>query len=185
MTTHTRADALEMADELVKAFEDNGYNPSNYSWGKLARAVVNTAAMLRDLAPPEQKPVDGLLPCPFCGSGETEIRETRLPPTMKGPGAIVSVRLQHWCDRPDGVVATGISFTGRERSNAIEQWNRRALAPPEQPDAVHAAERYEDASVDATLARGTNFVERNLLSRIERLTQALAAARGAGGGDGE
>jgi len=158
MTTHTRADALEMADELVKAFEDNGYNPSNYSWGKLARAVVNTAAMLRDLAPPEQKPVDGLLPCPFCGSGETEIRETRLPPTMKGPGAIVSVRLQHWCDRPDGVVATGISFTGRERSNAIEQWNRRALAPPEQPDAVREAEQ-----------------------RLE----ALAAARGAGGGDGE
>lgn len=60
-------------------------------------------------------------PCPFCGEtpGEREIRETRLGPYMSGPGALVSVYVQHHCGK---VV---ISARGRDHEQAAEEWNRR------------------------------------------------------------
>lgn len=75
-----------------------------------------------------------LLPCPFCGAGEIEIKEYPLNnmPRMDGrPSAIISVEVRHWCERTDGVVATGIHFRGRDHASAIAAWNRRSPAPQE------------------------------------------------------
>ena len=67
----------------------------------------------------------GLLPCPFCGGGELRIDEQRLSPTMKGPGALISVAVRHWCDKRPGVVNVHIEFRGRDLSSAAAQWNNR------------------------------------------------------------
>jgi hypothetical protein len=70
-----------------------------------------------------------LKPCPFCGRGEkTEIRVSRLSPTMRGPGAVISVAVSHWCERPLGVIAAYIEFRGRTEDDAIAAWNKRGEA---------------------------------------------------------
>jgi len=69
-----------------------------------------------------------LLPCPFCGAGETDVHETRLRPRMDGKEpALVSVEIRHWCAGLDGLVGTGINFRGRDHESAIAAWNRRAV----------------------------------------------------------
>lgn len=68
---------------------------------------------------------EDLMPCPFCGAGSYDISESRLPPKMSGPGALISVTIRHWCDHKNGVRRT-ISVTGRDREDAREQWNTRA-----------------------------------------------------------
>jgi len=70
-----------------------------------------------------------LLPCPFCGGGETIIKENPLNnmPRMDGkPSAIVSVEVRHWCEAVAGVVASGAAFRGRDHASAFAAWNRRA-----------------------------------------------------------
>lgn len=70
-----------------------------------------------------------LLPCPFCGGGETDIKAYPLNnmPRMDGkPSAIISVEVRHWCERSDGVVASLAQFRGRDAESAIGAWNRRA-----------------------------------------------------------
>jgi hypothetical protein len=68
---------------------------------------------------------DDLKPCPFCGGGETDIRESRLAPRMNGPGAVIAVEVAHWCNRPPGVVAAHFSIRARTREDAVAAWNRR------------------------------------------------------------
>ncbi len=74
-----------------------------------------------------------LLPCPFCGAGETQIREngriwngvTYTKPT--------SVSVLHWCERPEGQPFCTLEKIGRDRESAIAAWNRRvAPTPPAQ-----------------------------------------------------
>ena len=69
-----------------------------------------------------------LKPCPFCGGGTFDVSEHRLAPTMKGPGAVVSVQLLHWCDKntvSDGIVASIVEFRGRDENAVFAAWNRR------------------------------------------------------------
>lgn len=71
---------------------------------------------------------DDLLPCPFCGAGETVYREERLPPRMDGKQpSLISATVQHWCGVKPGVVASGIQFRGRTREDAVAAWNRRTI----------------------------------------------------------
>lgn len=64
-------------------------------------------------------------PCPFCG-GEAEISETHLPPTMSGPGALITVTVRHWCGpAAAGIVASHVEFRGRDHASAIAAWNTR------------------------------------------------------------
>lgn len=77
--------------------------------------------------------VGNLLLCPFCGGGETLMSEQHLSPTMRGPGALVSVTIRHWCERMPGIVGGGLEFRGRDHDSAISAWNRRTPAAPTGP----------------------------------------------------
>lgn len=66
-----------------------------------------------------------LLPCPLCGCHEeTSIVEKRLSPTMKGPGALVSVNIKHWCSAPNRA-RIFINVTGSDYKSAAAAWNYR------------------------------------------------------------
>jgi len=71
-----------------------------------------------------------LKPCPFCGAGETQIREARGTWTGKGYGAPVSVSVLHWCPPIAGQPSRPIERIGKDREAAIKAWNTRAIDPP-------------------------------------------------------
>ena len=72
-----------------------------------------------------------LLPCPFCGSGETQIREQRGVWNGSGFGEPISVSVIHWCAAISGQPSRAIERIGRDRESAIAAWNQRATK--EQP----------------------------------------------------
>ena len=66
-----------------------------------------------------------LLPCPFCGAGETEVREngkTWLGMKYFEP---VSVSILHWCTPIEGQPSRPIERIGRDLESAISAWNMR------------------------------------------------------------
>lgn len=69
--------------------------------------------------------LDQLLPCPFCDGGESYIEDKHLSPTMKGPGALISVVIRHWCPKAPGVVHTMREVRGRDHASALAGWNQR------------------------------------------------------------
>lgn len=71
--------------------------------------------------------MEKLEPCPFCGGTDVRFDESRLSPTMKGPGALISVTLRHWCPKLEGQ-PHGLSVTkrGRDHESARAAWNTRA-----------------------------------------------------------
>ena len=70
-----------------------------------------------------------LLPCPFCGGGETHIHVNKGTWTGQGYGEPVSVEVRHWCESEQGQPSRMISRAGRDESSAIAAWNRRAPQP--------------------------------------------------------
>lgn len=77
-----------------------------------------------------------LLPCPFCGGGETRISENRHSPTMSGNGGLISVEINHWCPAVPGQPSRNtVTRTGRDHASAIAAWNRRAPSADHFPDA--------------------------------------------------
>ena len=68
----------------------------------------------------------GLVPCPFCGGGETEIRENGRMWTGVRFSAPTSVSVWHHCPRIEGQPHRGIERVGRDLESAIAAWNRRA-----------------------------------------------------------
>jgi hypothetical protein len=75
----------------------------------------------------DRKPLQ-LQACPFCGAGETQVRENCHPPTMRGPGALISVTIQHWCDKSEGMLSGScIKISGRDYTAAETAWNRRLV----------------------------------------------------------
>ena len=75
----------------------------------------------------EDRVLAQLLPCALCGAGETQARVHRLAPMMSGgPGALISVSIQHWCETPTGPgLRRSISSQGRDFDDAIRSWNER------------------------------------------------------------
>lgn len=68
-----------------------------------------------------------LLPCPFCGGGETQIQENgRIWTGMKW-GAPTSVSVWHWCEELAGPKRM-LERVGRDLEQAIERWNMRSNA---------------------------------------------------------
>lgn len=68
-----------------------------------------------------------LLPCPFCGAGETTIHENKGTwRGVHGYGPPVSVEIRHWCEPVEGQpMRGGITFVGRDMEGAVAKWNRR------------------------------------------------------------
>lgn len=74
-----------------------------------------------------------LKPCPFCGAGETDIKENllnRMPDMSGKPSPVISVEVRHWCAKAPGLLRQHITLAGRERADAIAAWNRRAGDAP-------------------------------------------------------
>lgn len=70
-----------------------------------------------------------LLPCPICGGGETRVDEKHLPPTMGGPGGLISVVIHHWCNKPSAAIFEHREVRGRDHASAEAAYNRR---PPKE-----------------------------------------------------
>jgi hypothetical protein len=64
-----------------------------------------------------------LLPCPFCGAGETRVDANYHPPTMSKPGSLITVKIIHWCEGAG--LRTTISVVGRDHIDAQNKWNQR------------------------------------------------------------
>ena len=83
-----------------------------------------------------------LLPCPFCGAGESQIHVNKGAWNGRGYGEPVSVEVRHWCADVPGQPSRMISRAGRDEASAIAAWNTRtttqaqAGAVPLTPDQV-------------------------------------------------
>lgn len=69
-------------------------------------------------------PTPSLLPCPFCGAGETQV----IPKSHWGgmSSHLLSVTVRHWCERaPSGLSGGHIDRVGKTHEEAIAQWNHR------------------------------------------------------------
>lgn len=67
-----------------------------------------------------------LLPCPFCGGGQSEIRENGKVWSGMRYSEAVSVSVLHHCDKPEGQPHRVIERVGRDMASAIAAWNMRA-----------------------------------------------------------
>ena len=65
--------------------------------------------------------------CPFCGGGETWIDETKTRASLLEPDEVISVYVKHRCGGfARGAQSAFIQVRGRNRSDAIAAWDRRA-----------------------------------------------------------
>ena len=69
-----------------------------------------------------------LLPCPFCGSGETSVNETWTHPTMSGKQSLIGVYVRHWCNIRNARPAQRMTIAahGRDHADAAAAWNASA-----------------------------------------------------------
>ena len=70
-----------------------------------------------------------LLPCPFCGAGESQIHVNKGTWNGRGYGEPVSVEVRHWCADVTGQPSRMISRAGRDEESAIAAWNTRTPQP--------------------------------------------------------
>jgi hypothetical protein len=81
-----------------------------------------------NMTTPQQPELPALLPCPFCGAGEHQIRENgRMWSGMRFTEP-ASVTVHHWCEKPDGQPQSVVTITGRDEASAIGLWNARTQA---------------------------------------------------------
>lgn len=74
-------------------------------------------------ASPEIKPGE-LLPCPFCGGGESRLDVNTYWTGMRS--APVSFTIRHWCLKGEDVLATYREVRAKTREAAIIQYNQRS-----------------------------------------------------------
>lgn len=66
-----------------------------------------------------------LLPCPFCGAGQSEIKENGRIWTGKKYSEPISVSVLHWCEKIEGQPSRMLERIGRDTEGAIAAWNMR------------------------------------------------------------
>ncbi len=74
-----------------------------------------------------------LLPCPFCGAGNTEIRDNGKVWSGMGYTAPTSTSVFHQCRPVAGQPSSAIERVGRDRASAIAAWNQRAELEARKP----------------------------------------------------
>lgn len=78
-------------------------------------------------------PTPDLLPCPFCGAGNTEIRENGKVWSGMGYTRPTSTSVFHHCTPTAGQPSRAIERVGRDRASAIAAWNQRAKLEARKP----------------------------------------------------
>ena len=78
-------------------------------------------------------PTPALLPCPFCGGGNTEIRENGRVWSGIGYTRPTSTSVFHHCTPSAGQPSRAIERVGRDHASAIAAWNRRAEPKARKP----------------------------------------------------
>ena len=68
-----------------------------------------------------------LLPCPFCGAGQTLLRPETFWTGMSNK--LVSVTVQHWCEKEDGNLQSVLQVKRKTQEEAIAAWNTRVSTP--------------------------------------------------------
>lgn len=66
-----------------------------------------------------------LLPCPFCGAGETLMHENKRTWSGMQTQTLISASVHHWCEVYDGMQSRRLEFVGRDVESAIKRWNKR------------------------------------------------------------
>lgn len=84
-----------------------------------------------------------LRPCPFCGAGNTEIRENGKVWSGMGYTQPTSTSVFHHCTPAAGQPSRAIERVGRDRASAIAAWNQRAEVAQTRVD-----ESFEDLMSD-------------------------------------
>lgn len=82
---------------------------------------------------------EDLAPCPFCGAGQTGIRENGKVWTGMRFSEPASVSVFHWCEHVDGQPSRAIERVGRDLSSAVAAWNTRATLPSTSTDGAQTA----------------------------------------------
>lgn len=78
-------------------------------------------------------PTPSLLPCPFCGGGETIVQEGSKPfPRLKYRQP-TSVVVMHRCTSSKDARACTVTLVGPDRASAIAAWNQRAELEARKP----------------------------------------------------
>ena len=61
-----------------------------------------------------------LRPCPFCGAGETQIRDQTVWTGQRS--VVTSVEIHHWCEPKSTQLRSHLRVVGKTREEAIEAW---------------------------------------------------------------
>lgn len=85
-----------------------------------------TVMTIEDPTLPQDCPEARLLPCPFCGAGQSFIRENGKVWTGRRWGEPSSVSVLHHCEASAGQPSRAIERVGRDLESAIAAWNMRA-----------------------------------------------------------
>lgn len=72
-----------------------------------------------------------LLPCPFCGSGSTIIKENGKVWLGSRHSQPTSVSIVHWCPATLGQPSRAIERVGRDYNSAVAAWNLRSPSMPQ------------------------------------------------------
>lgn len=75
-----------------------------------------------------------LLPCPFCGAGETQIVENGKVWSGMKYSEPTSVSVRHWCQKVEGQPSRMLERIGKDHASAIAAWNQRAAPQGEAVD---------------------------------------------------
>lgn len=78
-----------------------------------------------------------LLPCPFCGAGESRIDHQNMWTGMRNQ--LVCVHIRHWCEKPS---RSHLCITANTEEEAVTEWNTRALAAPASAQEADSAVRH-------------------------------------------
>lgn len=77
-----------------------------------------------DVHPPSAVTTEGLIPCPFCSGGITQVRENTYWTGMRSE--ITSVEVMHWCEEPqNGVRGSSVTMRAKTEAEAKDKWNTR------------------------------------------------------------
>lgn len=70
-------------------------------------------------------PKEELLPCPFCGAGQTNVE----PASQHWTGMrydVLAWHVVHWCENRTQAFGNRIEHRAKLREEAVASWNRRA-----------------------------------------------------------